>query len=134
MRLQTVLLLIFIAAGSIHLFNVLRDSAASNLASQVSSSAAGDLASQVLGFDSVDELVTVLITLHLALLSFFTSILVHQYFAHRNLSLLRLVSSNEPPELELANSMEFHLFLSHIWSSGQDQARSLSRSSHIPGS
>ena len=39
----------------------------------------------------------------------------------RNLLLLR--SPTRRPELTIAEQCEFHLFLSHVWSSGQDQVR-----------
>ena len=35
---------------------------------------------------------------------------------------LRLASSGRPPVLDLPKEQHFHLFLSHVWSTGQDQA------------
>ena len=35
---------------------------------------------------------------------------------------LQLASSSRPPVLDLPKKQHFHLFLSHVWSTGQDQA------------
>ena len=39
----------------------------------------------------------------------------------------RLISTGKRPELELAKGHKWHLFLSHIWGTGQDQCATIKR-------
>ena len=39
----------------------------------------------------------------------------------------RLISTGDRPELELAEGHKWHLFLSHIWGTGQDQCATIKR-------
>ena len=38
-----------------------------------------------------------------------------------------MVANNQVPDLKLKNHQRYHLFLSHVWSSGQDQMATLKR-------
>ena len=104
--IQTATVLIFFMALSILLFTLL-------------DKVASDLASQVLGFDSIDTLVTTIIVINIAFLIAVVVYTVYQTLANPGLQLLRLASSREVPELSLKADLLYHLFLSHIWSSGQ---------------
>jgi len=46
---------------------------------------------------------------------------LYQSYTHQDVSVLRLVDSHQPPELSLDSKRKWHLFLSHVWLSGQDQ-------------
>ena len=73
----------------------------------------------VLGFSSLTGLVNSMIALVAAVLIFF---LIGAIFAARRVAKLptfRLVSTNQQPELTLAHGIKWHLFNSHIWSTGQ---------------
>ena len=81
-----------------------------------------DVASSILAFDNVDDIVNTLIAIAFVMLAFF---LVSAIFAARRIARkpkILLVSSNQPPELTLSRHMKWHLFNSHIWSTGQDAA------------
>jgi len=38
---------------------------------------------------------------------------------------VRLLATGVPPELSMAEGMRFHLFISHVWATGQDQAHAI---------
>jgi len=40
---------------------------------------------------------------------------------------IRLVATGQPPGLKMDKEHHFHIFLSHIWSSGQDQMATVKR-------
>ncbi|KAL1512253.1 hypothetical protein AB1Y20_005515 [Prymnesium parvum] len=48
------------------------------------------------------------------------------FASQKNLG-VRLVSTGAPPELSLGDGISWHLFLSHIWSTGQDQVAVIKR-------
>jgi len=52
---------------------------------------------------------------------------VYQTLTSRRVQVLRLVASHEVPELSLFDNKQYHTFLSHIWSSGQDQTAIIKR-------
>eukprot|EP00966_Prymnesium_polylepis_P233615 5403541-Prymnesium_polylepis.1 len=72
-----------------------------------------ELATRIMGFDSVDSLIAIMIVT--VLTSFATFILFtvyHAVFGNR-MQVLRLSHSHEVPELGLKPEIEYHLFLSH---------------------
>ena len=79
------------------------------------------MAKEILGISNVDQLIVTMVSIKLLLLAIFSSVTLYQIAHDRHLPLLRLVHSREPPDLMLGQSMDFHLFLSHVWASGQDQ-------------
>ena len=113
--MQTALVLIFFMSQSILLFNELVE------AQGVS------LTLRVLGFGSLDRLVQTLVVSNLTVLVAFVALLIYQSLSHRSVPLLRLVATKQPPELKLAQGMTYHLFLSHIWSTGQDTVAVIKR-------
>eukprot|EP00966_Prymnesium_polylepis_P015080 348325-Prymnesium_polylepis.1 len=88
-----------------------------------------DLTAHVLGFDSVDTLVVVSIVIVYVFIAFFVVFTIYQALAnqYQDAQLLRLLSSGRPPELALHKGLAYHLFLYHIWSSGQDQVANIKR-------
>ena len=82
---------------------------------------------RVLGFESLDGLVSVMVVLNLLVLAAFLFMLLYQMFSQQSVGIFRLVHTNEPPDLVLSGKMRYHLFLSHIWSTGQDQCAVIKR-------
>ena len=88
----------------------------------------GAIATQrVLGFDSLNGLVSVMVVLNLLVLATFLFMMLYQMFSQQSVGIFRLVHSNQPPDLVLGGDMRYHLFLSHIWSTGQDQCAVIKR-------
>ena len=82
---------------------------------------------RVLGFSTSSQIVGSILCLNLSILVFsLAGVALQAAYAHE-LPTLRLVASRDPPELELGHGLQWHLFLSHIWSSGQDQAAIIKR-------
>ena len=78
-----------------------------------------ELSSKILGFGSLDSLVA---TTVVTMMGFFTCFLVfvaYQAMMNSDLQLMLLKDTRRPPDLTLKKYMFYHLFLSHIWSSGQ---------------
>jgi len=50
-----------------------------------------------------------------------------QVMTHQSIPLLRSTKTKLPPELKLGRNLKWHLFLSYIWSSGQDQVTVIKR-------
>jgi len=55
------------------------------------------------------------------------SMLVRQLFFSKAVPILRLASTGEPPVVLLRKGERYHMFLSHIWSTGQDQCAIIKR-------
>ena len=86
------------------------------------------LASEVLGFDSIGAFMATLIATSFLFLGCFLFFTIYQAaMGSRNLQYMRLRASGQPPDLALKDGKHFHLFLSHCWSSGQDQAANIKR-------
>jgi len=63
----------------------------------------------------------------LVFLTMYASLLVYHVVMHSDATLLRLAESGQYPSLSLDKDSVYHLFLSHIWSSGQDQVAVIKR-------
>ncbi|EOD14389.1 hypothetical protein EMIHUDRAFT_211817 [Emiliania huxleyi CCMP1516] len=77
----------------------------------------------VLGFRSLNVIVDSMIILVAVVLAFF---LVGAIIAARRVAkipTIRLVSTKQPPELSIVRGLTWHLFNSHIWSTGQDAVK-----------
>ena len=85
------------------------------------------LASRVLGFRSRDNLVATMIAITLSFLGGFVMLTLYQTVWFDELGVLRLAGSRRLPELSFFPKMLYHVFLSHIWSSGQDQVAVIKR-------
>ena len=69
---------------------------------------------RLLGFRSLESVVTLMIGFNLVVLTAFAAMLLVQAFAQPAASHFRLVTSRVSPELTLDKKMRYHLFLSHV--------------------
>merc|ERR1711951_151932 len=54
-------------------------------------------------------------------------IAAHQLVAAARQPVIKLAATKRAPELQLQPGQRWHLFLSHVWSSGQDQCATIKR-------
>ena len=71
--------------------------------------------------DNVLTIVVIMVALNFSVLVMFVTLAAIQFTTSSVLPSVRLVASGQVPELKLDASHRYHLFLSHVWSSGQDQ-------------
>ena len=69
---------------------------------------------RIIGFDSLDDVIAVMIGFNLIVLLTFLGMMVYQAFNHPAAGNFRLVTNRQAPELTLASKMRYHLFLSHV--------------------
>lgn len=81
------------------------------------------LALRFTGFASAMDLVNLIIGFNISVVVIFLGVTLLQAAKQTDTPQLRLVKTNKSPDLGLHKGCKWHLFLSHIWSSGQDQAR-----------
>jgi hypothetical protein len=74
------------------------------------------------GFRSRDHAVIAICVAVFCTTFLFVCIGLMELYHHGKVRTLRLRATDLPPQLELAHGMRYHVFLSHVWSSGQDQA------------
>jgi hypothetical protein len=87
-----------------------------------------DLATEILGVSSTNSIVNGMIFFNFAVLCLFLAVTVWQALVlDQNPSSLRLEGPGNVPDLGVGRGIKFHLFLSHIWSSGQDQVANIKR-------
>ena len=60
-------------------------------------------------------------------LALFFGMMAYALATQRDVPTIRLKQSGGVPELTLGPRQRFHLFLSHVWSSGQDQVATIKR-------
>jgi len=84
------------------------------------------LAERTLGFGSQWQVTCAMIIFNIAVLVFFLATLVVRLMTDSKVRCIRL-KSGSPPELTMAPEYRFHLFLSHVWSSAQDQVAVIKR-------
>ena len=60
---------------------------------------------------------------------------VQQVYAAANKPTFRVIATKAQPEIKLNNGQKWHLFLSHIWGTGQDQCANIKRQMllYVPG-
>ncbi|KAL1495370.1 hypothetical protein AB1Y20_016745 [Prymnesium parvum] len=86
-----------------------------------------DLSWSITGFRDIDHLSAVVIVILLGFLAGLLILTLYQLFASYDAAILMLVSNRQPPELVMDAGKQYHLFLSHTWSSGQDQVATIKR-------
>ena len=79
-----------------------------------------DDADAVLGFRSLNAIVDTMIGLVAVVLVFFSIGAIVAARRVAKIPKIRLVSTKQPPELNIVTGLTWHLFNSHIWSTGQD--------------
>ena len=77
--------------------------------------------------DSVLTIVGIMVAFNFSVLFMFVTLAAYQFSSSSVLPSIRLVATGFVPELQLDASHRYHLFLSHVWSSGQDQMSTLKR-------
>eukprot|EP00964_Phaeocystis_antarctica_P025281 scaffold14193_cov85-Phaeocystis_antarctica.AAC.3 len=77
--------------------------------------------------DSVFTIVCIMVAFNFSLLILYATLAAHQFSTSAVLPSVRLVATGQVPELKLEASHRYHLFLSHVWSSGQDQMATVKR-------
>ena len=87
----------------------------------------GALVTKITGFASASALAAVIFGFNLLSLALFGMMTAYQMRVQRDTSSIRLVETKQLPELTLGPVMKWHIFLSHIWSSGQDQVATIKR-------
>ena len=108
---QICILCIFIGAGYVKLFNDLSDTTSL------------EVAQEVMGFQSSVEIVAIMLCFTFSLLLLVVLVTGYKVWKEGKLPQIRELRTLSRPELTLGTNQRFHLFLSHIWGSGQDQAR-----------
>ena len=72
-------------------------------------------------FGSTAEIVALMLCFNLGVLSATVGLSLYQLAVRTELPTVRLAATRAVPEMPLRPGERWHLFLSHIWSSGQDQ-------------
>jgi len=87
------------------------------------------LATEVTGFESEDQIAYWSIGLIFGTLTIFFCVAAFEIASDekKRSATLKLMSTRIPPRLSLRKNMMYHLFLSHTWSSAQDQAAVIKR-------
>ena len=84
-------------------------------------------APEIFGFGSSSELVVTLLCFAAGMLVILACTLFVLLRREAREGTVRLASTRKPPDLTLAKGMRYHLFLSHVWSTGQDAAATIKR-------
>ena len=119
---QIALLGLFFGAMNIRLFASLDD-----VAEDVLESSRVDLRQQIMGFDNQQAVEVVMVIFNLLSISTFVLMTIYSLRTNTTPRTIRLSGSSQLPELGLEKAMTYHLYLSYIWSSGQDQVATIKR-------
>ena len=76
---------------------------------------------------TVFTIVVIMVVFNFSVLTLYVSLTVYQLSTTYVLPSIRLVATSQVPELKLEEAQRYHLFLSHVWSSGQDQMATVKR-------
>lgn len=106
--LQATLFILFIACQVIFLFTELRGTCGLDVCGPLQTL---EHARSVIGFDSLEELVNIMIALNITTFVLFLLMLIQQYESSTHLKRVRIRATNEPPEIELPNDVRYHLFV-----------------------
>ena len=87
-----------------------------------------DSCTVLVGIQTAYSIVVVMICSGFVVLFLPLGMLVRQLKAARKIQTLRVASTMQPPELLLSEGHRFHLFLSHLWATGQDQCANIKSS------
>ena len=120
---QIALLGVFFGALNIRLYGDL-----SAIGSGVGGSAVDpNLAQSITGWYSTSQMAMWIFACNMVGMALFFGMLGYQVLTRRDTPTIRLVDSAALPELSLGPTQRYHIFLSHVWSSGQDQAATIKR-------
>ena len=79
------------------------------------------IAADVTGFASKDVMGVFLVLVTFLILAVFLAVVAVELLNDSRTQKLRLIKTQKPPVLQLGGGQRFHLFLSHTWSTAQDQ-------------
>ena len=79
------------------------------------------IAADVTGFATKDAMSVFLIIITFSILAVFLVVAAVELISDSRTKTLRLIKTRKPPVLQLGKGQSFHLFLSHTWSTAQDQ-------------
>ena len=77
--------------------------------------------------DNVLLIVCIMVAFNFFVLVMFLTLAAYEFSTSFVLPSVRLVATGQVPELGLSSGLQYNLFLSHIWSSGQDQMATVKR-------
>ena len=80
-----------------------------------------ELAMSVMGFESSDSIVAAILGFAFAAVGIVLLIIYIKIAKEKSVATVRQVRNDRMPELTLELGLAYHAFLSHVWSSGQDQ-------------
>ena len=86
-----------------------------------------DASKAVLGLSSSWELTVALLFFNFGVIGLAVFIALHQVYVNARIPVLRLTTTGRAPDLSLPQNQQWHLFLSHVWSTGQDQVAVIKR-------
>merc|ERR1711998_492013 len=78
------------------------------------------LATKIFGFTSTDEVAVLLLIFAAVMLLLTAASLIQNASREGHVPMIRLEATGGTPELSLHRGHRYHLFNSHIWSTGQD--------------
>ena len=120
---QVALIGVFFGALNIKLFDDL-----SELQTAIGAAGADQqIANRVTGFASSDQAAIAIFAFNMLGLALFFIMMGYTLATQRDVSTIRLKGAGSVPELSLGERQRFHIFLSHVWSSGQDQVATIKR-------
>ena len=118
---QFSLVCVFLGGAFIKLFSSQSSSGGSILGCRGGDAASGDEAEDVL------VAVFVMVGFNFSVLTLYVCLAGYQFSTAYVLPSIRLSVNGQTPDLKMHKEQKFHLFLSHIWSSGQDQVATVKR-------
>ena len=80
-----------------------------------------ELAMSVMGFESSEKIVAAILGFAFAAVGIVLLIIYIKIAKEKSVATVRQVRNDKTPELTLELGLAYHAFLSHVWSSGQDQ-------------
>lgn len=75
----------------------------------------------VMGFESSDSIVAAILGFAFAAVGIVLLIIYIKIAKEKSVATVRQVRNDKMPELTLELGLAYHAFISHVWSSGQDQ-------------
>ena len=121
---QFMLVVIFVGASFMKAFDDVRIQAAAT--------SQPNIAAYVFGFESSDQIVNVIFSFAWLMLSSLLVTLAYTIILEGRLQTIRVRSTHKPPVLSLHVGERYHLFNSHIWSTGQCVERDSTRHRPLP--
>ncbi|KAL1508306.1 hypothetical protein AB1Y20_004417 [Prymnesium parvum] len=81
----------------------------------------------IFGFSDVGSFMAIIMILAVIMLAFFICVMLYAALSARSKGKVRLRHNRQYPVLQLEENFSYHLFISHVWASAQDQAAVIKR-------